>query len=43
MTYTVFFDNDEMPQDFETYREAKEYGDERVKNGYANEYKIECA
>ena len=43
MIYTVFFDTDEMPQDFESYKEAKEYADERVKEGYANQYKIECA
>ena len=43
MVYTVFFDTDEMPQDFETYEEAKDYAEERVKEGYATAYTIECA
>lgn len=41
--YTVFFDTQEMPQDFETYKEAKEYAEERIAWGYANSYVIECA
>lgn len=39
--YTVFFDTDEAPQDFNSYREAKAYGEERVAGGYANSYTIE--
>ena len=41
--YTIFFDTDEMPQDFDTYAEAKEYGDERVMMGLAPSYVIERA
>lgn len=41
MTWTVFFDTDEMPQDFDTYSEAKKYADDRVANGFANSYIIE--
>ena len=41
--YTVFFDTDEMPQDFETIKEAKEYAEERLKYGYAAAYTIEEA
>lgn len=43
MIYTVFFDTDEMPQDFNTYAEAKEYAEEKVKDGFANSYTIEEA
>lgn len=39
MIYTVFpNDPDEMPQDFETYAEAKAYGEEWLPDGYT----IEC-
>lgn len=31
--FTVFFDTDEMPQDFNSYSEAKAYAEERVKWG----------
>jgi hypothetical protein len=41
--FTVFFDTDEAPQDFSTYKAAKEYAEERVKEGYANTYDIEEA
>ena len=41
--FTVFFDTDEMPQDFNSYSEAKAYAEERVKWGFANKYTIECA
>ena len=41
--FTVFFDTDEMPQEFETYAKAKEYAEERISWGYANSYTIECA
>lgn len=41
--YTVFFDTNEMPQDFDTYTEAEEYAKERVAWGYANNYTIESA
>lgn len=39
--YTVFFDTDEMPQDFDTYKEAEEYAKERIEQGFANTYTIE--
>lgn len=40
MIHTVFpKDENEMPQDFQTYEEAKEYGD--VEFG-ENKYTIEC-
>ena len=40
---TVFFDenSDEMPQDFPTYAEAKEYAEEKIKEGRATSYDIE--
>lgn len=41
MIFTVFFDTDEAPQDFNTYAEAKAYAEERVKSGLANTYIIE--
>lgn len=41
--FTVFFDTDEMPQDFNSYSEAKAYAEERVKWGFANKHTIECA
>lgn len=35
MIYTVFpNDPDRLPQDFPTYKEAKEYGDENEPSGY---------
>lgn len=45
MIYTVFFDpeSDEMPQDFETYAEAKAYAEDRINNGLADSYTIEAA
>lgn len=40
---TVFFDkeSDETPQDFPTYAEAKEYAEEKIKEGRATSYDIE--
>lgn len=41
--FTVFFDNgkgSEMPQDFDTYREAERYAIERINLGYADTYII---
>lgn len=43
MIYTVFFDTDEMPQDFESYSMAIAYAEERIKYGFANTYTIERA
>lgn len=42
MIYTVFFDTQEMPQDFETHLEAEKYAEEKVKSGFANSYVIEA-
>ena len=41
--FTVFFDTEEEPQDFETYSAAKAYAEERVSEGYATSYDIEEA
>lgn len=41
LRFTVFFDSDEMPQDFESYKEAREYAEERVSWGYASNYTID--
>ncbi len=40
---TVFFDeeSEEMPQDFSTYHEAKEYAEEKIRQGRAESYIIE--
>lgn len=38
--FTVFFENE--VQDFETYKEAKEYGEERIRYGLADDYIIEA-
>lgn len=43
MIYTVFFDTDIMPQDFNSYTEAKIYAEEVISNGLASSYTIEAS
>lgn len=41
--WTVFFDTDEMPQDFERYEDAIRYATDICNWGYASNYVIERA